>query len=131
MWFNWLKTVYLWMTWIMISGIQRNNKIHSISYIRGHSFKMSTKYNQFFDTFLTPHHPQKWTIDLLFKNNRTCKNVTNFKNPPLTFCVVVINVYSFTQITLFPFLLWQITFAYTSWNLLETDTNRKVKQDIS
>ena len=27
-----------------------------------------------------PHHPQKW-IDLLFKDNRICKHVTNFKNP--------------------------------------------------
>ena len=35
-------------------------------------------------TFLTPpypHHLQKWTIDLLLKNNRIHKHVTNFKTP--------------------------------------------------
>ena len=30
--------------------------------------------------FVTPH-PQKWTIDLLFKNNRIRRHVTNFKTP--------------------------------------------------
>ena len=47
--------------------------------------------------FLTlpyPHHPQKWTIDLLFKNNRIRKHVTNFKTLPPPFRVDVINVWS-------------------------------------
>ena len=30
--------------------------------------------------FVNPH-PQKWTIDLLFKNNRIRRHVTNFKTP--------------------------------------------------
>ena len=41
-----------------------------------------------------PHHLQKWTIDLLFENNRIRKHVTNFKTPPPTFRVDVINVWS-------------------------------------
>ena len=41
-----------------------------------------------------PHHPQKWTEDLLFKDNRIRKHVTNFKTPPGPFCVDVINVWS-------------------------------------
>ena len=32
-----------------------------------------------------PHHLQKWTIDLFFKNNRIHKHVTNFKTPPPPF----------------------------------------------
>ena len=46
--------------------------------------------------FLTPYpnHPQKWTIDLLFKNNRIRKHVTNFKTPPPSFRVDVINIMS-------------------------------------
>ena len=41
-----------------------------------------------------PHHPQKLTIDLLFKNNRIRKHVTNFKTPPSPFRVDLINVWS-------------------------------------
>ena len=44
-----------------------------------------------------PHHPQKWTINLLFKNNRICKHVTNLKTPLLHFHVDVINVCSQTK----------------------------------
>ena len=29
-----------------------------------------------------PQHPQKWAIDLLFKNNSTRKHVTDFNSPP-------------------------------------------------
>ena len=43
---------------------------------------------------LYPHHPQKWIINLLFKNNRIRKQVTNFKTPPPPFRVDVINVWS-------------------------------------
>ena len=46
---------------------------------RGHTFITSTKNNQFCDP--PPLHPQKGTIDLLFKNNRIRKRVTNFKTP--------------------------------------------------
>ena len=38
----------------------------------------STKNDQFCD----PTHPQKLTIDLLFKNDRIRKYVANFKTPP-------------------------------------------------
>ena len=44
-----------------------------------------------------PHHSQKWTIDLLSKNNRIHKNVTNFNSPTL-FRVDVINVWSLGKI---------------------------------
>ena len=70
----------------------------------------SQKSDQFFDPLLTPHHLQKWTIDLLFKTKTIRKHVINFKKPPLTFYADVINVCFLTQITLFT----QITFAYTS-----------------
>ena len=57
--------------------------------------------------FLTPypHYPQKWTIDLLFKNNRIRKYVTNFKNPPPPFRVDVINAWSHIWIKFTKFLL--------------------------
>ena len=47
--------------------------------------------------FVTPHlvHLRKWKIDLLFKNNRICKHMTNFKIFP-TMCVDFINVWSLT-----------------------------------
>ena len=65
------------------------------------------KNDQFFDP-LHPYHLKKWTIDLLFKKKWIWKNVTNFKNLPLTFCVNITNVCSLAQITLFEFALWQI-----------------------
>ena len=43
-----------------------------------------------------PHHLQKWTIDLFFKNNRIRKLVTNFKIPPPPFHVDIVNVWSLT-----------------------------------
>ena len=46
-----------------------------------------------------PHHPQKWTIDLLFKNNRIRKHVTNLKTPSPPFRVDIINVWSLTRDT--------------------------------
>ena len=43
-----------------------------------------------------PLHPQKWTKDLLFKNNRIHKPVTNFKTPvPPLLSVGVLKVWSF------------------------------------
>ena len=42
---------------------------HLIFMIRGYTFTTSTENEQFCDPLPTPH-PQKWTIDLLFKNNR-------------------------------------------------------------
>ena len=38
--------------------------------------------------FVHPYtfHPQKWTTDLLFKDNRIRKHVTIFKNPLPRFC---------------------------------------------
>ena len=70
---------------------------------------------------------KKWTIDQLFKNNRICKQVINFKNAPRTFCVVIINLCFLTHIILFPFVLWQIT----SWNVLQSVTDWKKKQGKS
>ena len=56
----------------------------------GHPFMTSTKNDQFFNPPPSyPHHPQKWTTDLLLKNNGICKHVTNFP-----FRVDVINVWS-------------------------------------
>ena len=60
--------------------------------MRGHPFMTSTKNDQIFDPH--PHHPQKGTIDLLFKNNRICKHVANLKKKPLPFRVDVVNVCS-------------------------------------
>ena len=50
--------------------------------------------------FLTPipiPHLQNWTIDMLFKNNRICKHVTNFKTSWPPFCVDIINVWSLIE----------------------------------
>ena len=99
-----LFVLYLLVTWAVISRILGNSKIHSITSTRGYLFMTS------------PCCLEKWTIDQLFKNNRVCKCMTNFKNLPPIFCVVVINVSSLTQITLFPIVLWQITFTYTFWS---------------
>ena len=49
--------------------------------LRDHTFMTSIKNNQFCDSH--PLHPQKWTIDLLFKN-RICKHVKDFKTFPPT-----------------------------------------------
>ena len=57
--------------------------------IRGHTFTTSTKNDQFYDLPPTPY-PQKWTMDLLFKNNRICKHRTSYKIP---FREDVINVW--------------------------------------
>ena len=46
-----------------------------------------------------PHHPQKWIIDLLFKNNRIRKHETNLKIPPSPFRVDVIYVWPLLQKT--------------------------------
>ena len=99
-----LFVLYLLMTWIVISWILGNSKIHSVTSTRGYSF------------VTPPHCLEKWTIDQLFKNNRVCKHMKNFKNPPPTFCVIVINVCCLTQITLFLIVLWQVTFTCTSSN---------------
>ena len=99
-----LFVLCLLMTWVVISRILGNSKIYSITSTRGYLF------------MTPPCCLEKWTIDQLFKNNRVCKRMTNFKNLPPIFCVVVINVCSITQITLFPIVLLQITFTYTSWN---------------
>ena len=66
----------------------------------GHPFMTSTKNDQSFD-FRYPylHHLQKWTIDLLFKNNIIRKHVTNFKTPPPPFRMEVINVWSLMVIS--------------------------------
>ena len=61
-----------------------------LSKLWGHSFMTSTKNYQFFDPQIT--------IDLLFKNNRMHKHVTNFKTPPPPFCVDVINVWSLSDV---------------------------------
>ena len=104
MWFNVLKTeqlfvLYPWMIWVMISGLLGNDKIHSVTKIRGHPFMTSTNNDELFQP-----HPgclQKWTIRQLFKNNRICKYMTNFKSLPSTI-----------QITIFRFILWHNFFLY-------------------
>ena len=53
---------------------------------RGHKFMTPTKNDQFCDPWPpcpVPHslNLQKWTIDLLFKNKRICRHMTNFKIP--------------------------------------------------
>ena len=58
-----------------------------------HAQKLAT----FFST-THPYHPKKRIIDLLFKNNRIHRNVTNFTNPYPIF-VDIINVCSLIQIT--------------------------------
>ena len=44
--------------------------------------------------FVTPPHPQKSIIDLLFKNDRIRKHVANVKTPLFHFYVDIINVWS-------------------------------------
>ena len=74
---------------------ETENVIRCFSVFRGHPFIRSPKNDQFFDP--NPHHPQKWTTDLLFKNSRIRKHVSNFKTPPplpSTFHVDLINAWS-------------------------------------
>ena len=65
------------------------------------------------NNFVNPHpptfHPQNWTIDLLFRNNRICKHVTNSKafNPlPYGFhlCTAIMLFLSFVSMFLNNFL---------------------------
>ena len=61
---------------------------------RGQTFMKSIKNDQFCDF---PHsEPQKWTIDILFKNNRTHKRVKNLKIPSPPLRGDVLNVWSVT-----------------------------------
>ena len=54
---------------------------------------------------LQPLHPQEWTIDLLFKNKRSCRHGTNFKTPyPYRFHVGI-NVWSLTCLLWYEFFL--------------------------
>ena len=55
-----------------------------------------TKNNQFCD----PPQQQELTINILFKNDRICKYVANFKTPPFHFHVDVTNVWAFAPQTL-------------------------------
>ena len=48
---------------------------------KGSSIYDVHKNDQFWPPLYT-HHPQKWTIDLLFKNNKIRKHMTNFKTAP-------------------------------------------------
>ena len=61
-------------------------------------------------------HPQKWTIDLLFKNNRICKHVTNFKTSPPPLLTDVINVWTLLA-SIFKNCEWRDRILQ-SWNLL-------------
>ena len=99
------------MTWIMIPGILISSNINPFTLIWGHAFMESTKITNFL-TSSTTYHLQKCAMDYLFKNNKICKHVKKFKNPPQTSCLDVINVSFLTQITLFPFSLQQIAFFY-------------------
>ena len=69
--------------------------------------------------FFTPiSNVWKTEQQIICSNSRICKHVAIFKNPHSSFVAVVIDVCPLAQITLFPVVLWQITFAYTSWNLM-------------
>ena len=52
----------------------------SIQRTGGHTYMTSSKNDKFCDS-THPHHPQKLAIDLLLRNNRTSRNVTNLRNP--------------------------------------------------
>ena len=90
---------------IFSGGIERE-QCHKWAKSKGSSiYDVHKKWPIFCPPF--PHHPQKWTIDLLFQNNRICKHVTNFKTPLPPFHVDVINVWSlisYSGIYLFTYL---------------------------
>ena len=44
-----LFVLYPWMTWIIISGLLGNSKIHLVTKIKGCPFMTSTKNDQFLD----------------------------------------------------------------------------------
>ena len=76
-----LFVLYPWMTWIMISRILDNSKIHSITQIRGHPSMTSTQNDQFCYPYL--HRLQKSTIDqLLKKKKKNLQTRGNFQQSP-------------------------------------------------
>ena len=85
---------------ICSSSFQNLGYLLHLQRARSRPFMTSTKNDQFLPTPppsfppTRPHHPLKWTMDLLFKNNKIYKRLTNFKIPPCPFCVDVINVWS-------------------------------------
>ena len=83
---------------------------HLLFLIRGHTVTTSTKNDQFCANPPPPPLPpaqtpdlQKWTTDLLFKNNRICKHRTNYKT---SFHVDVINVWFLKWFQVNLFQLW-------------------------
>ena len=85
----------------------------------------STKKDHFFD-HLHSIHLKKLTTDLILKNNRMRKHVTNFKNKPPAFRVNVINVYFLTQTTLFDFVFSLLSIHLETYCQL-TRTNKSSK----
>ena len=78
-----LFVLYPSMTWIMISRILGNSKIHSITQIRGHPSMASTQNDHF--CYLYLHRLQKSTIDHLLKKKKKFANTWQFSrisHPP-------------------------------------------------
>ena len=131
MWFNGFKllVLYPWMTGIMISRLLGNSKIHSVTEIRDHQFMTSLKK----------------TINIFTSTPTVCKNEQYFN---CSKTIESANIWQILRIYPPPILwssqmyypllrwlfsqnsFWQIT-SYTFWNLLQTGTDWKVKQDIS
>ena len=86
--------------------------LHWVSYIYDVHKKMIS--------FVSPPHPQKSIINLLFKSNRIRKHVTNVKTPLFHFHVDVINVWSFAPQT---FKTNHLTFLSVAFRFQE----RKIK----
>ena len=68
----------------------------------------------------TSQHLQKWTIDILLKNNRIRKHVTDFKTPSLLFRVDVINVWYHSRKQ------WTLLncFIASSWDFINAEVSR-------
>ena len=63
------------MDWFLYDRDLRHERVKDGLWL--HTFMTFTKNGQ----YVTPLHPQKGTIDLLFESNRIRKHLANFNNP--------------------------------------------------
>ena len=131
MWFNGFKLLvsYPWMTWIMISRLLGNSKIRSVTKIRDHQFMISTKKmtNIFTSTPTVCKNEQYFNCSKAIESANIWQ-ILRIYPPPIPWSS---QMYYPLLRSLFPQnSFWQIT-SCTFWNLLQTGTDWKVKQDIS
>ena len=93
------KVTFRMVGWKFTKFLMSCLKLQVSFSLKGSSIYDVHKNSQFFDSPPHPYplHSQNWTIDLLFKNNRIRKHVTNFKTPPPPFRVGVRNLWSLSN----------------------------------